>query len=109
MRILMAAIFVLWSVLPVLAQRRMPPAAPQPRITAGEPEPEEAPAAEETPYYLIAFKDHTIYAAEAYYVHGDTLHYLTTTGAHNQASLTLVDRALTARLNHGRGVDLRLP
>jgi len=60
-------------------------------------------------HYLIAFKDHTIYAATAYWVDGDTLHYFTDGNVHNQASLSLVDRAFTERLNKEAGLDVRLP
>ncbi|HUB81379.1 MAG TPA: hypothetical protein VMB03_21410 [Bryobacteraceae bacterium] len=60
-------------------------------------------------HYLIAFKDHTIYAATAYWVDGDTLHYFTDGNVHNQASLALVDRDFTQRLNKEAGLDVRLP
>ena len=69
----------------------------------------EAPVAEESPTFLIAFKDHTIYAAIAYWVEGDTLHYVTNQSTHNQVSLDLVDRELSDRLNRERQVDFRLP
>jgi hypothetical protein len=59
--------------------------------------------------YLIAFKDHTIYSATNYWVDGDTLHYFTSGNMHNQASLSLVDRDLTVRLNKEAGTDMRLP
>ena len=65
--------------------------------------------AEESPTFLIAFKDHTIYAAIAYWVEGDTLHYVTNQSTHNQVSLDLVDRELSDRLNRERQVDFRLP
>jgi len=73
----------------------------------------QAPA-EDTPanmpsHYLIAFKDHTIYAATAYWVDGDTLHYFTAGNVHNQASLALVDREFTVRLNKEAGVRVNLP
>jgi hypothetical protein len=67
-----------------------------------------APAAE-TPMFLIAFKDNTIYAALAYWVEGDTLHYVTNRNTHNQVSLDLIDRELSMRLNSEREVDFRLP
>jgi hypothetical protein len=72
------------------------------------------PAADDTSvlepsHYLIAFKDHTIYAASAYWVDGDTLHYFTAGNTHNQASLALVDREFTERLNKEAGVDVKLP
>jgi hypothetical protein len=63
----------------------------------------------EPSHYLIAFKDHTIYAATAYWVDGDTLHYFTAGNVHNQASLALVDREFTERLNKEAGLDVRLP
>jgi len=59
-------------------------------------------------HYLIAFKDHTIYSAVAYWVEGDTLHYFTTGSTHNQVSLSLVDIDLTERLNREAGEDIRL-
>jgi len=64
--------------------------------------------ASETPHYLIAFKDHTIYSAVAYWVDGDTLHYFTSGNTHNQVSLSLVDRDLTQRLNKESGVEMKL-
>ena len=60
-------------------------------------------------YYLIAFKEHTVYSAVAYYTEGDTLHYFTSGNVHNQVSLSLVDRPLTEQLNRQRNVDVRLP
>jgi len=63
----------------------------------------------DNPGYLIAFKYHTIYAAVAYWVESETLHYITSGNTHNQVSLDLVDRDLSARLNGERGVDFLLP
>lgn len=80
------------------------PLAPS-QPSAAEPS---APA-DETPHYLIAFKDHTIYSAIAYWVDGDTLHYFTAGNTHNQASVSLVDRELTNRLNKESGVEIKLP
>jgi hypothetical protein len=60
-------------------------------------------------HYLIALKDHTIYSVVAYWVDGDTLHYFTAGNVHNQASLSLVDRDLTARLNKESGQEVTLP
>ena len=77
-----------------------------PQSPVAEPE---TPVAEESPTFLIAFKDHTIYAAIAYWVEGDTLHYVTNQSTHNQVSLDLVDRELSDRLNRERQVDFRLP
>ncbi len=74
-----------------------------------QPQAEPAPRVEENQTYLIAFKDHTIYAALAYWVEDGTLHYVTNQNTHNQVSLDLVDRELSDRLNRERSVDFRLP
>jgi len=71
-------------------------------------EPVDNSADEGTDYYLIAFKDHSIYSAFAYWVDGDTLHYVTPQRVHNQVSLALVDRELTEKLNRGR-MQVKLP
>ena len=60
-------------------------------------------------HYLIAFKDHSIFSAVAYWVEGDTLHYFTDGSTHNQVSLSLVDRDLTKRLNEESGLRVNLP
>jgi len=78
--------------------------APQRRETAEESEP-----ATDSTRYLLAFKDHTIYSAVAYWADGDTLHYFTTGNTHNQASISLIDRELTERLNRELGIDFKLP
>ncbi|MGH9720662.1 MAG: hypothetical protein ACRD8O_10650 [Bryobacteraceae bacterium] len=78
------------------------------RIYESKPR-EQAQAPEEKKSVLIAFKDHTIYAAFSYWLEGDTLHYVTTHGAHNQVSLDLIDREFSERLNRERGVDFRIP
>ena len=67
-----------------------------------------AAPAEESAHYLIAFKDHTIYVALAYWVDGDTLHYFTSGNTHNQVSISLLDRPLTERLNKESGIDFKL-
>ena len=67
------------------------------------------PAPQESDHYLIAFKDHTIYSAVAFWVEGDTLHYFTSGNTHNQVSLSMVDKPLTERLNRESGNELRLP
>jgi hypothetical protein len=58
--------------------------------------------------YLIAFKDQSIQAAYACWVEGNTLHYVTVQGSHNRATLDLIDRDLSDRLNRDRGVDFPL-
>ncbi len=71
-------------------------------------QPESNTAPDPGSYYLIAFKDNSIYSAVAYWVDGDTLHYFTAGNIHNQVSLALVDVPLTERLNKERRVDVRL-
>jgi hypothetical protein len=81
-----------------------------PTATAADSQPVEEPASTNEPsHYLIAFKDHTIYSAVAYWVDGDTLHYFTSGNTHNQVSLALIDRDLTERLNKESGLDVKLP
>jgi len=59
-------------------------------------------------YYLIAYKNHAIYAALAYWLEDKTLHYVTTQNTHNQASLELIDLALTKSLNQDRQVPFSI-
>jgi hypothetical protein len=59
--------------------------------------------------YLIAFKDHNIVQALGYWMEGATLHYVTVDHALNQASLDLIDRDLSQRLNSERSVEFKLP
>jgi hypothetical protein len=62
------------------------------------------------PIYIIAFKNQdNLRAAEAYWVTGGTLHFVTLQHEQRQAPLDSVDRALTYRLNHERHVDFHLP
>jgi hypothetical protein len=72
-----------------------------------------SPAAEPNPgdqvMFFIALTDSSVYTALAYWVDGETLHYITPQGKHNQVSLALVDRDLSARLNQGHKVEFHLP
>ena len=70
---------------------------------------EDPDKAADSPHYLLAFKDHSIYSAVAYWADGDTLHYFTTGNTHNQVSMSLIDRELTERLNRELGIDFTLP
>ncbi len=67
-----------------------------------------APQAADPSYYLIAYKDHSIYSALAYWLEDGTLHYVTTQNTHNQASLDLIDLDFTKRLNQDRNVAFTL-
>jgi hypothetical protein len=79
------------------------------------PPPEQNPNAEQNSddekptTYLIAFKDRTILPALAYWVEGDTLHYITLDGEPNSASLSLIDKDLSTQLNQQRRVEFKLP
>jgi hypothetical protein len=100
------------AVTPVIINNYFSGAAPgNPAMNQDQAQPaaDEAAPATEPAHYLIAFQDHTIYAATAYWVDGDTLHYLTAGNVHNQVSLSLVDRPFTERLNKEAGVEVNLP
>jgi len=72
------------------AQMEAPQPAPEPRT------------------YLIAFKDHSVYSALAYWVEDHTLHYVTPQNTHNQADVTLVDLDFTKKLNTDRNMPFSL-
>ena len=60
-------------------------------------------------YFLIALKDSTIEAAVAYWVTGETLHYVNLQGQQSTVALERVDRAFSRRLNQGRRIGFDLP
>ena len=62
-----------------------------------------------TPTYSIAFTDHTIETATAYWSDGLMLHYMTPQGAHVQVRLNHVDKSLSAKLNRMNHLDFNLP
>jgi hypothetical protein len=64
---------------------------------------------DEPTLYLIAFKDHTIVQALGFWMESSTLHYVSAEHTLNQASLDLIDRDLSQRLNDERGVEFKLP
>ncbi|MEO8025105.1 MAG: hypothetical protein ABI823_01445 [Bryobacteraceae bacterium] len=64
---------------------------------------------DEPTIYLLAFKDQRVIPALAYWVEGDTLHYVTRQHALNVVSLELVDRAFSTQLNRERKVEFKLP
>jgi len=61
------------------------------------------------PIYLVAMKDHAIYAAAAYWVDGKTLHYVTLEHQEKQTPLDQVDRSFSLQLNRERRVEFHLP
>lgn len=87
----------------------VPPAA------APTPDDQTAPAAQpaangdQPTLYLIAFKDHNIVPALAYWMEGSTLNYISVDHNRNQATIGLIDRDLSQRLNQERHVDFKLP
>lgn len=94
---------------PAPADQGPPPEVPAPNFHYYQAPSNNDTAPSDSTYYLIAFKDHTIYSTVAYYTEGDTLHYFTSGNVHNQVSLSLVDRQLTEQLNRDRNVEVRLP
>ena len=57
----------------------------------------------------MAFKDHAISAAAAYWVDVRTLHYVTLQHEEKQAPLDTVDRDFSMQLNRERHVPFQLP
>ena len=72
------------------------------------PEPAKPRADQEATLYLIAYKNGSIFPALGYWIEGDTLHYITLQGTPNKASLALIDRELSERLNRERNVEFSL-
>lgn len=64
---------------------------------------------DEPTVFLIALTDHTVVAAIAYWVEGDTLHWVSRDAKQNSMSLSLVDRDFSKQLNDERHVDFKLP
>jgi hypothetical protein len=77
-----------------------------------EPPPSDADAASasgQPTIYLIAFRDHSIVPALAYWTEGSMLKYVNMDHGLNQATLDLVDRDMSRLLNQQRNVEFRLP
>jgi hypothetical protein len=68
-----------------------------------------APQSDQPTIYLIAFRDHSIVPALAWWTEGTVLKYVNLDHGINQATLDLVDRDLSHLLNQQRNVDFRLP
>jgi hypothetical protein len=64
---------------------------------------------EQPTIYLIAFRDHTIVPALAYWTEGNTLKYVNVDHSLNQATLDLIDRDMSSTLNQQRNVEFKLP
>jgi hypothetical protein len=101
----------------IVNQYFLTPGSSIPGMAPPEPEPSQAEAAPApgdllappASYYLIAYKDRSIYSALTYWLEGDTLHYVTTQNTHNQASLSLIDIDRTYKLNADQSVPFTLP
>jgi hypothetical protein len=89
---------------PVVVEQNYAPPPPVVREYAPSGPPESR-----DPLYLIAFKDHRIQAAIAYWVDGSTLHYVTREHEQREVSLDDIDRAFSEQLNRDRHVEFRLP
>ena len=86
-----------------------PPEPAQPSVQVYQaPSPGSAEAPAEATIYLIAFQDGSVRTAVACWVESDTLHYVTPQGQPNKASLALIDKEFSRKLNSQRGVDFRL-
>ncbi len=59
--------------------------------------------------FLIAMQDHAIIPVIAYWVQGETLHYISLKGEPHQVSAEQVDRDFSKQLNRERNVPFALP
>ena len=87
---------------------------PQPGAPAAPPVPPATPipgalADDQPTIFLIAMQDRSIRPVIAYWVQGDTLHYVSIEGVLDQVSLALVDRDFSKQLNAERNVPFALP
>src|SRR4051812_38365940 len=84
---------------------------PEPGVVAAPPAtPAPGALADDQPtIFLIAMQDHSIRPVIAYWVQGDTLHYVTREGVLDQVSVALVDRDFSKQLNAERNVPFALP
>jgi hypothetical protein len=80
----------------------------EPPAYRNEPAPQQSRSYRE-PDYSIAFRDHRIIHAIAYWTIDGTLHYVTRDHAMHEVPLTQIDRLFTEQLNRDKGVDFRLP
>jgi hypothetical protein len=92
----------------VYVERADPATRPRDEYGQEIQRPRSAPDAE-SPIYLIAFRDRSIFAAVAYWAEGGTLHYVTQEHEQKQTPLSSVDRDLSDKLNRERGVAFSLP
>jgi len=70
--------------------------------------PEPKPAAEAKPVTLLVFKNHSIYAVTDYWVEDGRVHYVTSYGSQDSASVDQLDLEFTRKLNDERSVKFEL-
>lgn len=93
-----------------MREYQAPPSHPYADAEQQHPRAQRQAANDDQPtIYLIAFKDHSIVQALGYWMENATLHYVSVEHSLNQASLDLIDRSLSQRLNDERGVEFKLP
>jgi len=86
------------------------PGSAAPPAGAAAAPPQAPPLADDQPtIFLIAMQDHTIIPVIAYWVEGDTLHYIRLKTEPKQVSLAAVDRDFSRQLNRERNVPFALP
>jgi hypothetical protein len=88
---------------------QLPPPTVRRFDTPSQPTQDQAAQNDQPSFYLIALRDHTIYAAIGYWIEDQTLHYITPENVHNRLALDQVDRAFTKQLNDERHIDFTLP
>jgi hypothetical protein len=103
---------------PAVVNPNFQPDAANPTIVdySNAPLPQAAPQSDDTQLrddqptvFLIALTDHTVVAAIAYWVDGDTLNWVSREAKVNRMSLSLVDREFSKQLNDERHVEFKLP
>ncbi len=66
-------------------------------------------APQKTVYFSIAMLDNSVVDASAYWVDGDTLHYIDRQGKEKQVPVSQVNEARSQQLNRERGIEFGLP
>ena len=64
---------------------------------------------QKTVSFSIAMRDSSVIDASAYWVDGDTLHYIDRQGKEKQVPVSQVDEARSQQLNRERGIEFGLP
>ncbi|HVO97625.1 MAG TPA: hypothetical protein VMT15_06135 [Bryobacteraceae bacterium] len=83
--------------------------APEPASAESEDADAAALRDDQPTIFLIALTDHSVLAAIAYWVDGDTLNWVSRDAKQNHISLSLVDREFSRQLNDERHIPFKLP